>query len=206
MSPPPTARFAPDEGPESDLSEHLCPNCDQIASGAFCSACGQRTDVDAMSLRAWVVDVFDDTLSLSGRLPKTLWALMARPGRLTADWRDGRRVRWIPPFRLYLLCSLLFFSVTLLETGDAGVEVSLDATEEMNVASMVRSEVTDEGLARNAPTAMFFLVPLYALILKLFFRIFAIRAFFLWYARDPMGWTRLTGCAGRKAVVLRPRF
>lgn len=169
MSLPPAARSAQDEGREPDVGERPCPNCSHVASEAFCSACGQRTDVDPKSLGAWLAEVFDDTLSLSGRLPKTLWTLMARPGRLTADWRDGRRVRWIPPFRLYLLCSLLFFSVTLLETGDAGLDVSLDATEEMNVERIVRSEVMDEGIARNAPTAMFFLVPLYALILKLFF-------------------------------------
>ncbi len=45
---------------------------------------------------------------------KTLKLLFTRPGRLTREYLDGRRRRYVLPLRLYLTCSFLFFLVVKL--------------------------------------------------------------------------------------------
>jgi hypothetical protein len=62
-----------------------------------------------ISLRRMLREVMDDQLSLNSTLPRTLGALLFRPGRLTHDYVQGRMMRYVPPFRLYLVSSLLFF-------------------------------------------------------------------------------------------------
>ena len=52
------------------------------------------------------------------RLWRTLWYLLARPGFLTREFFAGRRVRYLPPFRLYLVISVVFFLVVGLPEGD----------------------------------------------------------------------------------------
>ncbi|WP_291071711.1 DUF3667 domain-containing protein [Hyphomonas sp.] len=47
--------------------------------------------------------------SLDGRLWRTLPKLMLRPGRMTREYIDGKRSRYVPPFRLFLLTSVIFF-------------------------------------------------------------------------------------------------
>ena len=43
------------------------------------------------------------------RLWRTLAALLLRPGYLTREFLAGRRARYLPPVRLYLVISLVFF-------------------------------------------------------------------------------------------------
>jgi hypothetical protein len=56
-----------------------------------------------------LMEVLDDQLSLNSTLPRTIGALLFRPGHLTAEYVQGRIMRYVPPFRLYLVTSVLFF-------------------------------------------------------------------------------------------------
>ncbi|MFW5951264.1 MAG: DUF3667 domain-containing protein, partial [Gemmatimonadota bacterium] len=60
-------------------------------------------------VRTMVMDVLEDQFILDRRLPRTLGSLFFRPGHLTTEYVNGRRVRYIHPFRLYLVSSLVFF-------------------------------------------------------------------------------------------------
>jgi hypothetical protein len=40
-----------------------------------------------------------------------LWLLLLKPGRLTVEYIQGRRVRYVQPLRLYLTFSLVFFAL-----------------------------------------------------------------------------------------------
>jgi hypothetical protein len=75
----------------------------------YCPTCGQRKVDVRISLRRMLSEVMDDQLSLNSTLPRTLGTLLFRPGRLTHDYVQGRMMRYVPPFRLYLVSSLLFF-------------------------------------------------------------------------------------------------
>jgi hypothetical protein len=56
-------------------------------------------------------DFLDEQLSFNAALPRTLWVLMARPGRLTREWMSGRRTRYLPPIRLLLLALAALLAV-----------------------------------------------------------------------------------------------
>lgn len=85
-----------------------CPNCGNQRVETYCPECGQRFGRN-LSFTEFFRVVADDQLSIDAKLPRTLHALFLRPGLLTAEYRAGRIARYIPPFRLYLLASVLFF-------------------------------------------------------------------------------------------------
>jgi hypothetical protein len=58
---------------------------------------------------AFVRTVADDQFGVDAKLPSTLSALFFKPGQLTSEYMNGRIARYIPPFRLYLFASVLFF-------------------------------------------------------------------------------------------------
>jgi hypothetical protein len=75
----------------------------------FCSHCGQKNVERLLSLRRIVGDTLDDQFVLNAALPRTLGALLTRPGFLTREYKEGRIARYLAPFRLYLLASVVFF-------------------------------------------------------------------------------------------------
>jgi hypothetical protein len=111
-----------------------CLNCGDPTPGNFCRNCGQRKIEVRVSLRGMLMEALDDQFSLNSALPRTLAALFFRPGRLTRDYMDGRIARYIPPFRLYLMSSLLFFLALSIDlrmskgTGQ-GIQIRVDSTQ-----------------------------------------------------------------------------
>jgi len=86
-----------------------CDNCGAAVSGRFCTACGQRLEPPVHSLWHFSGVAIEDLTHADSRLWRTLGTLLFRPGHLTREFLDGRRVRYLPPVRLYLVISLLFF-------------------------------------------------------------------------------------------------
>jgi hypothetical protein len=88
-----------------------CLNCGAALSGSFCAACGQRDIPPYPGVRELAVDALSEFSGWDGRLASTLRALVQRPGMLTHEFLEGRRVRYISPLRLYLMTSLVYFLI-----------------------------------------------------------------------------------------------
>ena len=98
-------------------SEH-CLNCGTPLQGPFCHYCGQP---DKNLMRFFPVllrEMLEDFMDFDSRFMRTLKPLLFRPGRLTRDYLDGRRFRYVPPLRLYIFSSLAFFFLAALLTTD----------------------------------------------------------------------------------------
>lgn len=217
-----------------------CLNCGDTTVGLFCPMCGQRKVDVRVSLRRMLMEVMEDQLSVNSTLPRTLIALIFRPGHLTREYVQGRIVRYIPPFRLYLVSSLLFFIVlpfvadpgelqreveegiradslreasaprdtarpradSVIRAGGRNMSVTMERGENRNInlnvgikdtlkvpgplrplnRRLLRGEerlnklppgeavrTLMEAFEENAPTGAFFMMPLFALILKLLY-------------------------------------
>lgn len=96
-----------------------CPNCAAPVHGPYCAQCGQETAIAIPRLRDFAHEYAAQFVSLEGRLWRTLWLLVSQPGRLTLDFLEGRRRRYVRPLPLYLSLSFLFFLLLALFPGDA---------------------------------------------------------------------------------------
>lgn len=86
-----------------------CRNCGTVFQGDYCPACGQSTAEYDRPFLFLLSDFASGVFSFDARLWRSLTALMLRPGLMEADYTDGRRARYVPPFRLYLFVSFFFF-------------------------------------------------------------------------------------------------
>jgi len=121
-----------------------CLNCGTALTGPFCSECGQRDVAPYPSLRELVVDAFWELSGWDGRFATTVRALVARPGKLTHEFLEGRRARYISPLRLYLMCSLVYFLAAA-----AAPDVRLESGKSMFAGLRVASDVAiDSGPSR----------------------------------------------------------
>jgi molybdopterin converting factor small subunit len=86
-----------------------CENCKAPLSGPFCANCGQEADSTLKYFWRVILHLLDDIFSFDSRASRTLVPLIARPAFLTNEYFAGRRVHYVPPLRLYLFISIVFF-------------------------------------------------------------------------------------------------
>jgi len=92
------------------MNSSTCTNCGTTLIGRWCHACGQqRIDREQRRLRHLFGQFFQALTDLDSRFWRSLIALLFRPGLLSRDYLDGRRVRWMSPVALFLLGSLVYF-------------------------------------------------------------------------------------------------
>ncbi len=120
-----------------------CLNCGTRLRGQYCGNCGQRASNRLISLWELLREAFGDLLEIDSRVWRTLVPLLIRPGQLTHDYLQGRRARYMPPFRTYLVLSVIFFVVAFF-----------DPREDLELLFEPEPEPTPEEIAeRNAERA-----------------------------------------------------
>ncbi len=130
-----------------------CLNCGTPLRGQYCGICGQRARNRLISLWELISDAFGDLFELDSRLWQTLIPLLRRPGRLTRDYLEGRRARYMPPFRSYLVLSLIFFVVAFFDPReDLGLlfEPEPEMTPEETETKKAEAEAARRGGSRCA--------------------------------------------------------
>lgn len=89
-----------------------CPTCKILVATPFCSQCGEHLlRPHDLTLRGLFKKLFHAMTSIDGRLIRTVWCLLRRPGVLTVAYLDGRRKPYIAPLQLFLLANVLFFAI-----------------------------------------------------------------------------------------------
>jgi hypothetical protein len=175
-----------------------CPNCQAPLQGPFCAQCGQEAHHGARSLKTLLHEAFESLTHLDGRMWRTLRALLLRPGLLTAEYLADRRARYIPPFRLYLVISLLFFALGMgggapserprakqpsaeqarkqeklaqacAQIPDLGDEATQKRVQEACRDKLNQEDRLDTVFFQTLPKTMFLFLPVVALVLHLLF-------------------------------------
>ena len=95
-----------------------CENCDTPLAGPYCHHCGQH-DIDFhRSFGHMFLDALENFFHFDAKLFRNIVTLLFQPGRLSAAFNAGRRAAQMPPLRLYIFVSVLFFFISLLGRGD----------------------------------------------------------------------------------------
>jgi Protein of unknown function (DUF3667) len=131
----------------------ICRNCGGHAPGAFCPSCGQETDTRLPTLRQFMRDATGRLIALDGRLWRTLFALVAKPGFLTREYFDGRRRRYLRPTRLFLVMSVILFAVLRLATPPIPFDDRVLVVDEAAMASAPASAARTDGVPANDASA-----------------------------------------------------
>jgi len=132
-----------------------CKNCNQqlLPKSHYCSNCGQSVTQFQRPIKPVLTDMLHESLDIDGRLLLTLKTLLFKPGFLTLEYCNGKRQKYTPPLRMYLVISIIFF----LLVSFLGMN-----NEEPNDNIFLRTEYY--------PRLMIVLLPIYALFLQLLFR------------------------------------
>lgn len=101
-------RIKPKNSEVSEFDFLICPNCGEEEVGKFCPSCGQSNKDYNKPMKEIFADLLD-SINLDIRLLNTLLPFFTKPGFLTEEYFNGRRKRYVPPLRLYMFFSIVFF-------------------------------------------------------------------------------------------------
>jgi Protein of unknown function (DUF3667) len=147
-----------DPHPATRVNSSSCGNCDAPLTGPYCAQCGQHSRDSARSLGVVLHDGWHLLTHLDGRFWFTLRTLLSQPGQLTLDYFAERRVRYVSPFRLYLVLSIVFFALAaansnLMSKSAASGQAPLtpaDVTDLQNELHQAAPSIADLVTATDA--------------------------------------------------------
>lgn len=87
-----------------------CANCGTPLVGHYCHACGQQGHLHN-KLGHLLHEFVEGIAHFDGRLWRTLPLLAWRPGRLSRDWIEGKRARYVAPLHIFLFALFLMFTI-----------------------------------------------------------------------------------------------
>lgn len=91
------------------LDKQCCANCDTLYTGNYCPNCGQSNKTLNKPFRFIVSDFASNIFAFDTRLWNTISTIFVKPGKIAQDIMAGKRERYMPPFRLYVFVSFIFF-------------------------------------------------------------------------------------------------
>ncbi|WP_370088337.1 DUF3667 domain-containing protein [Ekhidna sp.] len=140
--------------------ERICKNCCRKleAEFKFCPTCGQEHKDKVVHFKQFILDFLGDYFTFDSLIIRSVRPLLFHPGFLTNEFIVGRRVRYIPPLRMFIFISIIFFLVL----GSVDQTVAVEKTEE--------AEFLDSFFSVWFPRLFFLLLPLFALFLYILFR------------------------------------
>jgi hypothetical protein len=155
------------------LAASTCPNCGDRSVASYCPACGQKAAPLAPTLGYFVHELTHEILHVDGKIFRSLRLLLTRPGFLTREIFAGRRASYLSPIRLYLIASILAFTIGAFGSLEAvGVQYTPEPDDTPAEIQRGQSLGSAVNAAMNVwlPRAMFVLVPLFAALVMLFRR------------------------------------
>jgi predicted GIY-YIG superfamily endonuclease len=176
----------------------FCRNCEVRTIGRYCHKCGQDVFADTEQPIFGLLSQFlNKVFAFDGRTPKTLGNLIWRPGFLSNKYRAGKIVTYVHPVKLFWFSTLIFFALMIsqlneslkkekeVKTEQEQTKPTKNTTVSINFPKSENSEGGDEEptkeevlsmldhgvnyFAKFGPFVAFLLIPVFALLLALFF-------------------------------------
>jgi len=162
-----------------------CLNCGCQVERNYCPNCGQHIASYSKGLWQLIQEFLEEFIRFDSKLLRTVVPLVTKPGFLTLEWANGKRMRYITPLKLYVTVSALCFLVLslrpeakIIQAPGSIADLRLSADNPalrplirngLWQPSMTDPKVLREHMLMHLPTASLLLIPITALIFSLLY-------------------------------------
>ncbi len=132
--------------------QQICPNCDKEFNKefAYCPHCGQKNSKLRIGLKHFISDYLSANFNLDSKILLTLKLLLFKPAFLTKEYLKGRQTKYIPPVRLYLVISLVYFFILALSMPSTNQLIKDDLKESADTTNVLQnSSISNDSSSFN---------------------------------------------------------
>jgi hypothetical protein len=108
-------------------AEKICLNCGSPTPERYCPVCGQENIQSRQSVWHLVNHFFSDITHFDGKFFVTVKDLFRKPGFLSKEYMEGRRVTFLDPIRMYIFTSAFFFIIFFSMVDVASIHLGTGA-------------------------------------------------------------------------------
>ena len=144
--------------PEKIVSE-VCLNCGSTNVEEYCANCGQKAQATKQPLKVFLSDAVETLFNIDSRWLQTVKHLFAKPGFVTKEYIAGKRATYLPPLRIYISISIVYFLIVQLIDSNQVFFINFGA-----------DDGSEDNIAKVIQYSLFFLVPVMGGIAKLLYR------------------------------------
>lgn len=89
--------------------DEKCLNCGYPIIGNYCGECGQKAHLHKDSLWHMIVHFVGDYFHYDNKFWTTIKTMFTKPGLITKEYIEGKRVKYLNPIQLYIFVTTVFF-------------------------------------------------------------------------------------------------
>ena len=129
--------------------EKDCLNCGAEVQGRYCQDCGQENVVPHETFWHMVKHFFYDITHFDSKFFETVKDLLFKPGFLTRQYVQGKRVAYLHPIKMYVFTSavffLIFFSFFQPKANMTDMNVKIDSTDRAEYIREIRKDLQKDS-------------------------------------------------------------
>lgn len=109
-----------------EFKSHICKSCGNSFTGIYCNQCGEKVLLPAdRSLSTFLSNIMIAITFADSKFIKTLWLVLTKPGFISREFAEGRRVRYLRPLSLFFVLNLIYFLFPVIQLFNASLHTQL---------------------------------------------------------------------------------
>jgi hypothetical protein len=124
-----------------------CKSCGNHFHGNFCNQCGEKVLKPAdKTFKIFWRNILRDVSFSNNLFLKSLKLVIVRPGFLSKEYAEGRRVNYARPMQLFFFLNLIYFLFPILQLFNSSLRTQMNLlTHSQLVRNMVRHKLQVSG-------------------------------------------------------------
>ncbi|CAL2082853.1 DUF3667 domain-containing protein [Tenacibaculum sp. 190524A02b] len=154
-----------------------CKNCNEIVRGNYCNNCGQRTNIERITISSFMYEVVHSVFQIDKGFLYTCTQLLIKPGLTIKDFLKGKRKSHFKPIGYVLTLSTLYFLLAQLlgeNTWMNDVVLGFTESAQGNKNNRIEVPVLFTWLSKNFAYTTILLLPVFSFASYIAFKNFAV--------------------------------
>jgi hypothetical protein len=163
-----------------------CKSCGNNHQENYCPACGEKAfNPKQLSVNHFIEDSFESFIHFDTKFFRTIKTLISKPGQLSVDYVEGRRIKYMKPIQLFLVVNLIYFIIMIANANIYGISlynyINYKPFTNYNTAQLVNEKLAltklslaeytqlfNERIVSDSKELIFLFVLVYAIIFGIF--------------------------------------
>jgi Protein of unknown function (DUF3667) len=105
---------------------HTCKSCNNTFTGVYCNTCGEKVILPAdRSFRTFLSNLLIAVTFADNKFIKTLWLIIKKPGFVSKEIANGRRVNYLKLTSVFFVLNLFYFFFPVIQLFNASLNTQL---------------------------------------------------------------------------------
>lgn len=150
------------------IKQQLCANCNYAfgENENFCPSCGQENHSPNQPIKHYIAELIETVFHLDSKFFLSIKTMLTAPGKMTYEFNQNKRNRFMPPMRLYVFISFVFFILFQIPKKEEAAQIGNKEVipTALTDSSSFNFTLSDTGFVRikNKPTRKFGLIDISA--------------------------------------------